>query len=185
VNWSDKELVALCLKKDAKAEKMLYDRFSGQMFAICLRYMKDRTEAEDVFQDGMIKVFQKLHTWKAEGPLGGWMRMIFIHSALNEIKNYKKMLLSKEENINTVDVALPVVLNEMAEAEIMTLIQNLPVGYRTVFNLFAIEGYSHAEIGKMLNITESTSKTQFLKAKAKLKSLLVAKTEKEELIDID
>jgi RNA polymerase sigma-70 factor (ECF subfamily) len=95
------------------------------------------------------------------------------------------MLLSKEENINTVDVALPVVLNEMAEAEIMTLIQNLPVGYRTVFNLFAIEGYSHAEIGKMLNITESTSKTQFLKAKAKLKSLLVAKTEKEELIDID
>ncbi len=185
MNWSDKELVALCLKKDAKAEKMLYDRFSGQMFAICLRYMKDRTEAEDVFQDGMIKVFQKLHTWKAEGPLGGWMRMIFIHSALNEIKNYKKMLLSKEENINTVDVALPVVLNEMAEAEIMTLIQNLPVGYRTVFNLFAIEGYSHAEIGKMLNITESTSKTQFLKAKAKLKSLLVAKTEKEELIDID
>jgi RNA polymerase sigma factor (sigma-70 family) len=178
----DEELVQLCLKKDRVAEKALYDRFAGQMFAICVRYMRNRQEAEDVFQEGMIKVYSKLGTWQGSGPLGGWMRRVFIHMSLNQIKAQRKKLFSDIENISEPDNDLPNALDDMSAAEILTTIHQLPLGYKTVFNLFAIEGYSHAEIAAELGVSESTSKTQFLKAKAKLKTLITG-NKKQETID--
>jgi RNA polymerase sigma-70 factor (ECF subfamily) len=172
---NDKELVERCLEKDRRAEKALYDRFSGQMYAICLRYMKDQQEAEDVFQEGMIKVYNKLNTWKGEGPLVGWMRQVFIHCALNQIKtNQKHFMQDLDSTVQPENLEINVISQLQTEA-IWNLIQQLPIGYKTVFNLFAIEGYSHAEIATMLGVTESTSKTQFLKAKAKLKNLIEPK----------
>lgn len=168
----DAELVQRCLKKDRRAEKALYDRFSGQMYAVCFRYMKDTQEAQDVFQDGMIKVFNKLHTWKGEGPLGGWMRRIFIHCALNQIKSNQKHWTLDITDISPIENSDISIFSELHAEAILDKIQKLPMGYRTVFNLFAIEGYSHAEIATLLEVSESTSKTQFLKAKAKLKSLI-------------
>jgi RNA polymerase sigma-70 factor (ECF subfamily) len=168
----DAELVRRCLQRDRRAEKALYDQFSGQMYAICFRYMKDAQEAQDVFQEGMIKVYNKLHTWKGAGPLGGWMRQIFIHCALNQIKTNQKHWSVSIESIPPTENLDVSILSELHTEAIMDLIQKLPIGYRTVFNLFAIEGYSHAEIATLLEVSESTSKTQFLKAKAKLKSLI-------------
>ncbi len=172
---NETELVSLCLRKDRRAEKALYDRFSGQMYAICIRYMKDQQEAEDVFQEGMIKVYNKLNTWKGEGPLGGWMRQIFIHCALNQIKSNQKHFAHDLDSIVQTENFDLNIISQLQTESILQLIQNLPMGYKTVFNLFAIEGYSHSEIATMLGVTESTSKTQFLKAKAKLKSLVEPK----------
>ena len=172
---NETELVRLCLKKDRRAEKALYDRFSGQMYAICIRYMKDQQEAEDVFQEGMIKVYNKLNTWKGEGPLGGWMRQIFIHCALNQIKTNQKHFMQDIDSIFQPENLEINIISQLQTEAILKLIQQLPIGYRTVFNLFSIEGYSHAEIAAMLGVTESTSKTQFLKAKAKLKNLIEPK----------
>ena len=172
---NETELVRLCLKKDRRAEKALYDRFSGQMYAICIRYMKDQQEAEDVFQEGMIKVYNKLNTWKGEGPLGGWMRQIFIHCALNQIKTNQKHFMQDIDSIFPPENQEINIISQLQTDAILKLIQQLPIGYRTVFNLFSIEGYSHAEIAAMLGVTESTSKTQFLKAKAKLKNLIEPK----------
>ena len=172
---NETELVRLCLKKDRRAEKALYDCFSGQMYAICVRYMKDQQEAEDVFQEGMIKVYNKLNTWKGEGPLGGWMRQIFIHCALNQIKTNQKHFMYDIDSIFQPENLEINIISQLQTEAILKLIQQLPIGYRTVFNLFSIEGYSHAEIAAMLGVTESTSKTQFLKAKAKLKNLIEPK----------
>lgn len=174
----DEELVKLCLKKDRLAERALYDRFAGQMFAICMRYMRNREEAEDVFQEGMIKVYNKLETWQGSGPLGGWMRKVFIHMSLNHIKAHRKKIFSDIENHPEPENELADALDDLSAEEILKTIQSLPLGYKTVFNLFAIEGYSHAEIASLLGVSESTSKTQFLKAKAKLKTILT--TEKME-----
>jgi RNA polymerase sigma factor (sigma-70 family) len=177
----DEELVQLCLKKDRLAEKALYDRFAGQMFAICVRYMRNREEAEDVFQEGMIKVYNKLGTWQGSGPLGGWMRKVFIHTSLNQIKAQRKKLFSDIETISEPENDLPSAIDDMSAEEIVTTLNQLPMGYKTVFNLFAIEGYSHAEIATALGVSESTSKTQFLKAKAKLKTMIIGNKKVEKI----
>lgn len=170
---TDQELVEGCIANNAKAQRILFDKYAGKMMGICLRYMKNREEAQDILQEGFIKVFQKIGQYKNTGPLGGWIRMVMINTALIQLRKNKKWE-------NTIDVSTSydlsnddyTIIDKLSADELMSIINGIPEGYRTVFNLFVIEGYPHKEIAEMLNITESTSKTQFRKARLYLKKIL-------------
>lgn len=163
---SDSELVSECLKGKSSAQRTLFQLHSGKMFAVCLRYMGNTMEAEEVLQESFIKVFEKLNQWKGNGPLGGWIRTIVVNTALTRIKNNKKFKLDKNiDEAVTLSDNNEDQLEAMQAEDLMRLIAQMPEGYKTVFNLFVVEGYGHKEIGELLGVSESTSKTQFLKAK--------------------
>ena len=161
----EKKLVAYCLSGDQKACKTLFDLYASSMLALCKRYISNRAEAEDALQDGFIKIFQNLQSWKGERPLAAWIRKIMVNTCLSKIKTWHY------ENIEFNDVAIPEMtiepdaISEIAYHEIETLINELPIGYKTVFNLSIIEGYSYPEIASMLNIKEVTCRSQLMKAK--------------------
>lgn len=163
---NDSELVSECLKGKPSAQRNLFQVHSGKMFAVCLRYMGNTMEAEEVLQESFIKVFEKLNQWKGDGPLGGWIRTIVVNTALTRIKNNKKFKLDKNiDEAVTLSDNNEDQLEAMQAEDLMKLIAQMPDGYKTVFNLFVVEGYGHKEIAEMLGVSESTSKTQFLKAK--------------------
>ena len=162
---NEKEIISGCLKENRTCQKALYERYSGKMYALCLRYARHRLEAEDILQEGFIRVFEKLHTFKGLGSLESWIRRIMINMA---IKNYRKLNFNIEqlglEDYQIRGVA-PDVYSSLSIDELMNLISELPEGYRIVFNLFVIEGYPHREIAEMLGIKESTSRSQLAKAR--------------------
>lgn len=166
----DAALVTECVQGNPRAQRALFERFAPKMMAVCLRYSKDREQAEDVLQDGFVKVFMKLSDFKSEGSLEGWIRRVMVNTALDQLRKNGKLL----GDISTDDVAYklehndPIEENLMAE-DLMKLVLAMPEGYKVVFNMFAIEGYSHAEIAATLGITESTSKSQYSRAKAYLR----------------
>jgi RNA polymerase sigma factor (sigma-70 family) len=163
----EKELVRACIERNPKAQKRLYDQFSSVVMGICIRYAGNRDEAKDVFQECFIKIFQKMHQYSGEGSLGGWIRSIAVNTSLIHIrKNQQWAHMADIDNQYDLKERHYGVLEEMAAGEIAEMIEAMPTGYRTVFNLYAIEGYQHKEIGEMLGISENTSKTQFMKAKA-------------------
>ncbi len=172
---TEDELVQGCIIGDAIAQKALYQRFARKMMSICMRYAKDREQAQDMLQDGFVKVFQKLDHFRGDGPLGGWIARTMVNTSLDHIRRNKpydhSVDLTEAEYLHKED---PKVMDNMSTDELMALIQALPTGYRTVFNLFAIEGYPHKEIAEMLGISENTSKSQFMKARAYLRKLLPA-----------
>ncbi|MDD2199908.1 MAG: sigma-70 family RNA polymerase sigma factor [Bacteroidales bacterium] len=170
-------LIKKCQSKSPKAFDKLYKKYSGMMFSICLRYTKNSTEAEDLLQDCFIRVFNKISDFKFCGSFEGWLRKLTITTALNHI-NAKKLLLI--ENIGEYKIinetsAFEDIIAKMSADEILKKIQQLPQGYRVVFNLFAIEGYKHREIAELLNISENTSKSQYLKARKALIELIEEK----------
>ncbi len=169
-------LVSECLIGNPKAQKAFFDKYAPKMMTVCLRYMKSSEEAEDMLQDSMIKVFNYLDRYKNEGSLEGWIRRIVVNTCLDQIRRNSKLL----GNQSTDDIEYKLVTNDltiehMAAADLLMLIQKMPDGYRVVFNMFAIEGYSHQEIAEHLNITESTSKSQYLRARAYLRDRLEKK----------
>lgn len=170
---TDQELVQRCLKGDREAQKQLFKTYAGPMMSVCLRYCDSREEAEDVLQDGFIRVFEKMAQWNNTGPLGGWIRTIMINTSLNYLRVANKWRdntdIEAAEELRSDDASA---LQQMSANDLMNLIKTMPAGYRTVFNLFAVEGYGHKEIGEMLGISENTSKTQFLKAKLWLQKAL-------------
>ena len=148
-------------------QEELYNRFAPKMYAVCLRYANNTDDAQDLLQEGFIKVYRNLHRFRAEGSFEGWIRRVFVNSSIEHFRK-KAILLSsvsdKEENtIENADISA---LDSMAEKDIIRLIQELSPGYRTVFNLYVVEGYSHKEIGEKLGISEGTSKSQLARAKA-------------------
>lgn len=169
---SDEELIKLCLEGDRIAHRTLFDRYAGKMMAVCSRYAKNKALAEDILQEGFIRVFRKLDTFKHKGSFEGWVRTIMVNSALKEIakKHNKQDIISLDQQWDqSFD---PEVLAYLGETELLGLIQRLPAGYKTVFNLYAIEGYSHKEIGEQLGIGESTSRSQLVKARNMLKKMV-------------
>jgi RNA polymerase sigma-70 factor (ECF subfamily) len=144
------------------------------MMGLCLRYSTSRDEAQDILQEGFIKVFEKLGQFEGKGALGGWIRMIIINTALINIRKNQKWAHTEDVD-DMVDLSNSdhSVLESMAADELMELVRKLPTGYRAVFNLFAIEGYGHKEIAKELGVSESTSKTQFKKARSYLHKLIM------------
>lgn len=172
---NEAELINNCKKQLAASQKLLYDTYANKMLSVCMRYINDKAEAEDVLQEGFIKIFANINHFRSEGSFEGWMRRIFVNTALSALRVKQiKFAENMDHHLNYSQVE-PSVFDKIGAQEIFELIRSLPNGYRIVFNLFAIEGYSHKEIGEMLNITESTSRTQFLKARNTLKEKITSK----------
>jgi RNA polymerase sigma factor (sigma-70 family) len=174
----DKRLVKDCLNGLPEAQRQLYDCFAETMLGLCYRYTKSIKDAEDVLQEGFVKVFTNLHQYKFEGELGGWIRSVMVRTSLNYLKrnrNYSYDLSYEEANLHPVCEENPLII--LQAKELAEMIRQLPTGYQTIFNLHAIEGYTHVEIGKMLGINEGTSRSQYMRARALLISWLENKKE--------
>lgn len=170
---NDETLVNECVSGNAKAQRLLFERFSAKMLGVAIRYIKDKERAEDVLQDAFIKVFKNLKKFKYDGSLEGWIRRIVVNTALDQLRKNKKQQGNIELDDSFIEITSNSFTEEKLEAEsLLRIVQQLPEGYRTVFNLFAIEGYSHKEIAKKLNISENTSKSQYSRAKSVLREIL-------------
>ncbi|MBM3412948.1 MAG: sigma-70 family RNA polymerase sigma factor [Bacteroidetes bacterium] len=165
-----------CLRNKPVAQRELYNTYSPKMLAVCFRYAHNREDAEDMLQEGFIKVFTQLRTFENRGSFEGWIRRIMVHTCINTLKKNKKF----NECVDLIHAATITIREETVPAvvqvkQIVDCIRSLPIGYRTVLNLFAIEGYSHREIAQLLEIEESTSRSQFTRAKGMLEELLIKK----------
>jgi RNA polymerase sigma-70 factor (ECF subfamily) len=169
----EQKLIEDCKRNKASAQKRLYDLYSPRMFGVCVRYISDRDAALDILQEGFIKLFTKINSYTeyAEGSFYGWARRIFINTALEMLRQQDVLRFST--NIDDFNEAFEdnnaSAIDKISEKDLLYYISELPEGYRTVFNLYVIEGYSHAEIGTILNIEESTSRSQFSKARKLLR----------------
>ena len=162
----DIQLIRSCIKGDRASQKVMYDRLAPRMFPICIRYIGDRVTAEDVLQDGFITLFEKLESYKGEGSFEGWARRIFVTTALMALRKKDALKMSDElEAVRGMKADTVSQVQNIGYKELMNLIMSLPPGFRTVFNLYSIEGYSHKEIGDMLGISETTSRTQLSRAR--------------------
>lgn len=165
-----------CLHNEAIAQRELYQSYSPKMLAVCYRYAHNREDAEDMLQEGFIKVFTQMHSFEKRGSFEGWIRRIMVHTCINILKRNKKFNESVDIiHANSIQVREDSVPALIQVKQIVECIRSLPIGYRTVLNLYAIEGYSHREIAQMLDIEESTSRSQFTRAKAMLEDVLIQK----------
>ena len=169
-------MLAGCLRNNAVAQEALYNRFSPRMLGVCYRFAKNREDAEDMLQEGFIKVFTQMHQYRNEGALEGWIRRIVVHTCINVLKKNKKFSDSVDIiHANSVFVKEDLIPSIMQAKQVVECIRMLPLGYRTVLNLYAIEGFSHKEIAGILDIEESTSRSQYTRAKAMLEEILIRK----------
>jgi RNA polymerase sigma-70 factor (ECF subfamily) len=165
----DQWLVHECLKNNRAAQKQLYNQYAEAMLGVCYRYTKSMADAQDVLQEGFIRVFKNLHQFKNEGQLGGWVRRIMVTTALNYLKRnakYQQELVFDKLDQHVVSDETPEM--NLTVKELASLVQQLPTGYQTIFNLHAVEGYNHVEIGEMLGISDGTSRSQYARARALL-----------------
>lgn len=170
---TDEELVNGCISKKPSAQKLLFERFSRKMMGVCLRYADRGEEAEDMLQNGFIRVFDKIETFRGSGSLEGWIRKIVVNESLTYLRKNKAMRLNIDiENAQYMIPGNSHVGENMNEKDLLKMIHQLPLGFRTVFNMYAIEGYSHKEIAEQLGISEGTSKSQYSRARAHLQNML-------------
>ncbi len=170
--FSESDLIVGCLQGNRRMQEELYRRFSPRMYAVCLRYAGNAEEAEDILQEGFIKVFKKLDSFRSEGSFEGWMRRIFVNTAIEHFRRKRYMMPVTEREENTIEGKYLSVLDDLAARDIMALVQELSPGYRTVFNMYVVEGYTHKEIADMLGISEGTSKSQLSRAKVILQDMV-------------
>ncbi|MFT3675947.1 MAG: sigma-70 family RNA polymerase sigma factor [Chitinophagaceae bacterium] len=173
---TEEALLKGCMNNDSAAQRELYNRYSSKMLAVCYRYAHSREDAEDMLQEGFIKVFLQVHTFENRGAFEGWIRRIIVHTCINILKKNKKF----NESVDIIHATSMQIREESVSAiiqakQVVECIRLLPIGYRTVLNLYAVEGYSHREIAGMLDIEESTSRSQYTRAKAMLEDILVRK----------
>ena len=180
----DTEIIKGCSNGDGdrRYQELLYKKYASKMFAVCLRYFRNREEAEDCLQEGFIKVFNAIKTYKGEGSFEGWIRKIMVNTAINIYRSSQNMDASKdiEEVSNFISISSSQTDNLSSEY-LLNMIMELPEGYRQIFNLYAIEGYSHKEISNMLEISEGTSKSQLSRARAILQQKIEKKNINENL----
>ena len=169
---SESDLLEGCRRGERKMQQELYNRFAPRMYGVCLRYASNAEEAEDILQEGFIKIFNKINSYRGDGSFEGWIRRIFVNTAIEHFrkKTYLQPITETEEN--TVEGKYLSVLDSLAEKDIIQLIQQLSPGYRTVFNMYVVEGYSHKQIAEILGISEGTSKSQLSRAKLILQDLV-------------
>ncbi len=168
---TEKELVELCKKNDRRAQKELFEKYSSKMFGVCKRYVKSHEDAEDVLIEGMYKVMAKIHLYKGKGSFEGWIRRILVNESLMWLRKKHNFRLTIE--ISNIDIKTTITAQDkLQEQDILSLLNKLPTGYRTVFNLYVIEGYKHREIAEMLKISINTSKSQLILAKKRLKAMV-------------
>jgi RNA polymerase sigma factor (sigma-70 family) len=172
---TDERLAGLwegCLKNDRKQQEMLYKILAPKMLAVCMRYANDKDEAQDILQEGFIKMFKNMQNYRGEGSLEGWIRRIMVHSAISRYRKAKTIVLVDDFAKQNVPVSSSYNANGLEAREILQMVDELPTTYRSVFNMYAIEGYSHQEIGSTLGMTELLSRTTLYRARAILKEKL-------------
>ncbi|MFD2147934.1 RNA polymerase sigma factor [Mucilaginibacter antarcticus] len=173
------ELVARCKVGERQAQALLYKQLAGKMLGVCTRYAKDKMEAEDMLQSGFIKLFNKLNDFRGEGSFEGWVRRIMVHSAIEYYRKHHKMIQVMDvADMDNEPSVYPAAIANMGAKDLLNLIQQLSPGYKMVFNLYAIEGYSHKEIGEIMGITEGASKSQLSRARAILKDMVLKMEDK-------
>jgi RNA polymerase sigma factor (sigma-70 family) len=167
------QLIKSLKRADPKAQRQLYEKYAARMLGVCMRYVGDQMTAEDILVEGFMKVFDKIEQFKGEGSFEGWIRRIMVNESLGYLRQRKQYVedTSLDETHGVADSNI--LADQFLEVgEMIQMIETLPMGYRTVFNLYAIEGYAHAEIAEMLGVTESTSKSQLHRARALLQQLV-------------
>lgn len=170
---AENELISGCLNHELASQNKFYNLFASKMFGICLRYAGNRMEAEDIMQNAFLRIFNSLHQYRFSGTLEGWVKRSVINTAINFYKHEAKYRMEVELEESELNATISEdALSIIATKELLALIQNLPCGRRTVFNLYVIEGYDHKEIGMMLGIKEGTSKSQLNRAKAEIRQRL-------------
>ncbi|MFO8087932.1 MAG: RNA polymerase sigma factor [Bacteroidales bacterium] len=171
---SEKQIIKGCIRENKKYQKLLFEQYAPMLLPVCMRYSHDQATAEDILQEGFVKIFDNLKHFRFEGSLEGWMKRIMVNTALNHYRANLKHFYHKDVDELAEIIPSQVTVNDkLEEKDILAVVQQLPDGYRTVFNLFDIEGYSHKEIAQKLGVSESTSKTQLLKARKVLRKMLV------------
>jgi RNA polymerase sigma factor (sigma-70 family) len=165
-------ILAACIDGNRNAQRLLYEHFSAKMFGVCLRYASDYHNAEDILQESFVKVFNNLDKYRGSGSFEGWLKRICINTAIEHCRKAKAWQHTCELEDACASSAEVSANSRLAKDELLKLVQRLPMGYRTIFNLYAIEGYSHKEIAEMLRISEGTSKSQLARARDTLQKML-------------
>jgi RNA polymerase sigma factor (sigma-70 family) len=170
---TEQELINGCIKNNANCQRMLFEQYAGVMMTVCLRYSTDHTEAEDMLQEGFVRVFRYIKQYKSEGSFEGWIKRIVVNAALRILQ--KKVIRFSEmtEELRDIRQQDAGILSSLNEREILKLISNLPPGYRIIFNLYVLEGYSHDEIAVLLKINSGTSRSQLAKARRTLQEQIL------------
>lgn len=158
------DLIKGCIEGDRRMQKELYDRFSPKMYAVCLRYMGNADDAQDILQEGFIKIYKNLERFRGDGSFEGWVRRIFVNTAIEQIRK-KKMDVSLTEKEETIEYKSVSAVDNINEKDLLKIVSGLSPGYRSVFNMYVVEGFSHKEIGELLGISEGTSKSQLARAR--------------------
>jgi RNA polymerase sigma factor (sigma-70 family) len=171
-NITESDLIVGCLDGNRRMQEELYKRYSPKMYAVCLRYAGVAEEAQDVLQEGFIKVFKKMDSYRGDGSFEGWMRRVFVNTAIEHFRRKRYMMPVTEKEENSIEGKYVSALDELGAKDIMALVQDLSPGYRTVFNMYVVEGYTHKEIAEMLGISEGTSKSQLSRAKVILQDMV-------------
>lgn len=166
------ELFEGCLNNSRKQQETFYKILAPKMMAVCMRYAKDKDTAQDIMQDGFVKVFKNLRNYRGEGSLEGWVRRIMVHSAISHYRKASRMVLVDDFAETNISTDNSYNAHNLETTDLMKLVQQLPDTYRSIFNLYAIDGYSHKEIGETLNISELLSRTNLSRARTILKSKL-------------
>lgn len=171
---SEKEIIKGCIRKSKKYQKLLFDKYAPVLLPLCMRYSHNRATAEDILQEGFMKIFDNLKKFRYEGSLEGWMKRIMVNTALNHYRANLKHFYHKDvEDYSESIPSQDTISDNLEVQDILAVVQKLPPGYRSVFNMFDIEGYSHKEIAEKMGISENTSKTQLLKARKLLRKMLL------------
>lgn len=172
MKFNEQDIISGCIKGERQWQKRLYESYASKMLGVCMRYAKDRSEAEDMLQEGFIKVFQNIEKFKSEGSFEGWIRRIMVFTAINVFK-YRNRKFKEDLDQSNYDAPYQNdIIDKISAKEIIMLMQHMPEGYRLVFNLYANEGYTHKEIADILNIAEGTSKSQYARARVFMQQLL-------------
>jgi RNA polymerase sigma factor (sigma-70 family) len=167
------DIIKGCLRNDIHCQRLLFEQFAGKMMTVCLRYANDQMEAEDMLQDGLVRVFSNLHQFKFEGSFEGWVRRVIVNVCLKQLQKRKLVIRDINDQHPETPAIGPYAYTHLGQEDLLKLINQLPEGYRIVFNLNVIEGYSHEEIGNMLGIQPGTSRSQLVKARKMLQNQII------------
>ena len=163
--YSDEQIIAGCRAGDRKYQELLYQRFASKMFTVCMRYAAESNSAQDLLQEGFVKIFKNIDKFRGDGSFEGWIRRIFVNTCLEFVRKKANMYVVQDTEKVKLEYQDENALQKLMKEDLMEMIQSLSTGYRTIFNLYVIEGYSHKEIAELLNVTEGTSKSQLARAR--------------------
>jgi RNA polymerase sigma factor (sigma-70 family) len=170
---TERELIKGCINEDRGCPQVLFDTYAGRLMTVCRRYTEDQSEAEDILQEAFIRIYDNLDQFRFECPLEGWMRRICVNTAIRHCSKKKGHFREVDDRITESVDAEPGIYSHLGEEAILKLVQQLPDGYRMVFNLYVIDGYSHDEIARMMGVHEGTSRSQLAKARRMLQKMII------------